>query len=304
MRDLPIEGLVELRKSPDMPGVYDVELNRVREIGAFDSFEFHAVLYPFSRRVNSDHISFLPFEGYVKDITTNQRSLYSPVEGIANNLFGLGLGLVIAIVFAVFNPKDLISVQSVVAVLGAYFIGKDLWRDVERALTGLTRSWRLRFLPGYYAFRLEEGSTLTNYSAFAKASRYGKASLLPDRMDFIQQSNSQTLRLYFGRYGLRAFCGDQAHVFSIHLAPACVQDFEEAGHLFGVKVTFGRSFLGLRACRDLFQSLKGGSIGCLGPDGEWREGAAFYRRTYTCGRLKLFARQGYLDRCSMILASP
>jgi hypothetical protein len=294
------DGLVHLVRNREFPSIYDVEMGRIKELGRPDSLEVHAVLYPFDRRVNAKHFAFLPFEEYVRDIASSHRSLYSPIETVANNLFGAALGLAIAAVFAVFNPKDLVSVQSVVSVFGAYFIGKDLWDDVERALVGISKRWRLRFVTDYYAYGLERRTTLANYSAFAKETRYGKVSALPEKMAFIQESNSQTLRLYFAGKDLDGLKEDRVHLFSIHVDPAALKEMDEGGFLFGVKVAASKHVLGVRRSLELFQSLKEGARGCLGPEGRWLSEAAFCRRTLSAGRLKLFASEGFLEGVKLV----
>ena len=299
---LPYENAVSLLKSQNLPGLYDVELGNVQALKSFSTVELHAVLYPFDRRVNASHLTFLPFEEYVRDISSSQHSLYASINTVANSVFGLALGAVIAAVFGVFNPSDLISVQSVVAVFGAYFIGKDLWNDVERALIGLTKKWRLRFVRDYYIYRLERDTTLANYSAYAKETRYGKALLLPGKMDFIQQSNSQTLRLCFQRRDLAEADAERAHLFSIHVDPLAAEAFEAGGYLLGVKLALSKRFLGVRHSFELFQSLRNLEPGCLGSGGRWLESTLFYRRTYCVGNLKLFAAAGYVTPSAMVSA--
>lgn len=302
IKDLPCENAVSLLKNQSLPGLYDVELGNVQALKSFSTVELHAVLYPFDRRVNANHLTFLPFEEYVRDISSSQRSLYAPIDTVANSVFGLALGAVIAAVFGAFNPSDLVSIQSVVAVFGAYFIGKDLWDDVERALMGLTKKWRLRLVKDYYVYRLERDTTLANYSAYAKETRYGKALLLPGKMDFIQQSNSQTLRLCFQRRDLAEADAERAHLFSIHVDPLAAEAFEAGGYLLGVKLALSRRFLGVRHSHELFQSLRNLERGCLGPGGIWLDSTLFYRRTFSIGNLKLFAAEGYLKPRAMVSA--
>jgi hypothetical protein len=79
-----------------------------------------------------------------------------------------------------------------------------------------------------------------------------------------------------------------------------VQEFEQEGFMFGVKLSFNKHFLGFVYHFELFQSLHKGSKGCLDKHGEWTEGGIFYRKTLTLGRLKLFMKSGLLHQETII----
>jgi len=231
------------------------------------SKECHVVLYPYSRRVTSEAIAFYPFEEYVKDVLSHQRSAYTRIHSPFNEAFGLLLGLMIAVVFAVFKPQDLLSIESIVSVFAAYAIGKDLWDDIDRALVQVSKEWRICFQDNYYRYQAEKPTTLTFYSLLAKRRRYGKSSLLPEQIDFIKQSNSQTLRMCFNTKDLVSLAEPSAHVHSIHIDPPLSEEFEKSGFLFGIKLSFNKSFLGIMKCFELFQSIDKDSIGCLDEEG-------------------------------------
>jgi hypothetical protein len=158
----------------------------------------------------------------------------------------------------------------------------------------------VRFQSNYYSYRLERHTTLTLYSRLAKTHRYGKATVLPELMDFISQSNSQTVRMRFERGELRAEKGESAHMLSISVEPSLLGEFEQAGYLFGVKVSLNRRFLFMENSTELFQSLDKGSPGCLDAAGQWHDRAAFYRRTISAGRLKIFVRSGVTPECRLV----
>lgn len=292
LSQIPDVPIVRLRGNRSMPGLYDVEMAGIEGLQGYDHVECHVVLYPYSRRVNSGDITFYPFEEYVKDVLSNQRSAYAEIRGHFNEVFGLLLGLLIAVVFAAFKPEDLLSVESIVSVFAAYTIGKELWDDIERTLIGLSKNWRLRLQDSYYRYQLERHSTLAAYALLAKRRRYGKSSLLPERIDFIKQSNSQTLRMCFDMRDWRCFAEPSGHVHSIHVDPAVLSDFQAAGFMFGVKLSLNRGFLGFSRCLELFQSIDNGSTGCLDGQGEWVEGALFCRNTLTWGRVKYYLNTG------------
>ena len=292
--------MIRLRKNPAMPYVYDVEMQGLDQLKRFDSVECHIVLYPYSRKICSDDIAFYPFEEYVKDVLSHQRSAYVRISSRFNEIFGLSLGAMIAIAFAICKPEDLLSVESVVSVFGAYTIGKDLWNDIERILVDASKNWRVRFQDNYYRYQLEKHTTLTSYSYLAKRQRYGKVPLLPEKIDFIKQSNSQTLRMCFNMKDLESFVEPVAHVHSIHVDSSLLEDLEERGFLFGVKLSLNRTFLGVTQSFELFQSIDKGSKGCLNEEEAWIEGAVFYRRTLACGRIKWYMRKGLIHGQTII----
>lgn len=288
---IPFQELVHIQKNPQFPHIYDVEMKDIARLQLYDSVECHIVLYPYSRQVSSDHITFFPFEEYAKDVSSHQRSVYVQIERRFNETFGLLLGLAIALIFWMFKPADLLSVESIVSIFGAYTIGKELWDDIERWLIGLSGQWKLRYRDTYYQYELARHTTLTLYSCFARQQRHGKPSLLPERMDFIKQSNSQTVRLFFDRRSLQLFTEPSAHLFSIHIAPSLLHEFEESGFLFGIKMSLGQKLLGITRDIDLFQSISQGTPGCIGEKGEWVTDAIFYRHVWALGRLRYAADQ-------------
>lgn len=291
---------IRLRKNPNMSNVYDVEMGHIDYLKAYDSVECHVVLYPYSRKICSENIAFCPFEEYVKDILTHQKSAYVKLNSHLNKAFGLFLGIMLTIIFFTLKPDDLFSVESIVSVFGAYFVGKEIWDDIEKILINLSKGWRLRYQENYYVYQLEKHTTLTYYSYLAKKQRYGKSPLLPEKIDFIEQSNSQTVRLYFNMKEPRSFDEHSGHLFSIHIDPELVIDFEDDGFLFGVKLSFNKHYLWFAKHFELFQSLHKDSRGCLNENGQWIEDAVFYRKTCTFGRLKLFLKHGLLYQKTII----
>jgi hypothetical protein len=297
---VPYSDIIWLHKNEDIPNIYDVEMKQIEHLQRYDSIECHLVLYPYSRKVCSEHIKFYPFEEYVKDILTQQKSAYVKLCSQFNELFGLFLGLIITLIFMKFKPTEFFSVEAIVSVLGAYFVGKELWDDLENILINISKTWKIRYLENYYAYRLGKHTTLTNYSRFAKTQRYGKVPLLPEKIDFIEQSNSQTIRMYFDMNELQAFRDSSGHVLSIHIDPSVLQDFEQEGFMFGVKLSFNKHLFGIMKSLELFQSLHKQAKGCLDEKGEWIEGGIFYRKTLTYGRMKLFLKSGLIHHKTII----
>ena len=287
--------MIAIRRNPDLPGIYDIEFRHLERIAGFHLLECHLVLYPYSRQLNSGMITLMPYEEYARDILAQQRSAYKQIGQIGKNLFGVFLGLLIIGVFALLKPVELYSIESIVSIIGAYAIGKELWDDLENWLVNVTSTARVRFQPRYYSFQLEKNTTISKYFYLARTSRYGHPMLLPHQMDFIQQSNSQTVRMLFRVADLPADGGSPVHVLSIHLPPALASEFEEKGYLFGVKWGLIKKRGPLQRSLEVFQSFHGDSLGCLDLANRWQEGKAFLRETLSLSRVKYYWKNRLLD---------
>ena len=292
--------VIKVRRNTEIPEIYDVELGNLDRLKSFSSIECHVVLYPYSRKVVTKHYEFTPFEEYVNDITAHQKSAYTPIKNHFGNFFGLLLGILICVIFLIFKPVELFSIESIVSVFGAYFVGKELWGDIEELFIEISSNWRIRYVENYYLYRLEKHTTLSLYSRMAKKRRYGKEAVLPEKMDFIQKRNSQTLRMVFNAPDLASVPEPSAHILSIHFNPKLLEEFKKEGSMFGIKVSFNKRFLGITRCREFFQSTDRDLKGCLNEKGEWTNNALFYRNTFTLGRIKYFMNKGILENKSIL----
>ena len=296
------EDLITLRHNPAVPEIYDIELNHIEQIKShYDTFECHVVIYPYSRKITANNFHFYPFEEYVKDINDNRKSAYNRTHETGNKLFGsLFAALVVLVVFRI-NPNDFLSVEAIVSAFGAYILGKDLWTDLERWLIRLTQNRTLRFSEQYYQYELDKNTTLTNYSYFAKRERYGKVHFLPQKMDFLEHSNSQTARLFFNTSDWHIENSENiVHILSLHVDPHLFSSFQREGFLLGIKLSFNRSVGPYTRCYEVFQSLHRDTLGCLDEKREWCENSVFYRQTRTLGRVKYFAKSGVLSQKRVI----
>jgi hypothetical protein len=300
----PYQDLIRFHKTEGLNNRYDVDMQSLDRLRPFHQLECHVVVYPYARTICSDDIHFNPFEEYVQDVLSHQRSAYSEIPNSTDQLFGLLLGLLIAAVFAVIDPDSLLSVEALVSVFGAYVVAKELWNDLEHLLINATKNWRLRYQESYFRYQLEKRTTLTSYSYLAKRRRYGKQAMLPAKIDFIKQSNSQTLRMCFDVRDLSALGDSLAHLFSIQIAENRADAFRgptgTGAFMLGVKLSFDRRLFCLRRSFEVFQSIDAGRKGCLDGSGAWQDGAAFFRQTVTLGRLKFYARQGLIPNATLV----
>ncbi|MBL7785525.1 MAG: hypothetical protein JNM36_06450 [Chitinophagales bacterium] len=283
-------NFVQFETNAQYPHLLDCYLNHIDELKNYDQIECHVVLYPYSRQLSADNFHFNPYEEYVKDIALHDRSIYLKIGDSGKKLFGIALGLIILLVFLCLKPSEIGSIEAIVSIFGAYTIGKEVWSDLEKWLVNLTHEWKIRFTQLYYNFLLEKNTTLTNYSSFAKFQRYQTAHLLPTLMDYIEQSNSQTLRMAFDGEDIDSIAtASRAHILSIHFEPQYLDAFQQKGFLLGVKLSCNRRKLwGLWEKTELFQSLHKGEKGCLDLQQQWIKNAVFYRHTYCWSRFKYF----------------
>lgn len=292
--------LIQVSKNEAFPHIFDVELAGMGRLEGFDSVECHVAAYPYSRQVEARHIAFRPFEEYVEDIAGQQRSSYARIGEPFRNVFGILLGSAILLIFACFKPEELFSVESIISVFGAYTVGKEIWGDLENWLIKITDNHKLRFQPRYYLYKLERHTTVTRYTRLARRQRYGMAMILPGKMDFIQQSNSQTIRMYFNHDDYAGVAENKVHILSIHIEPESLTAFEENGHLLGFKVSLNRRKGWFVQSVELFQSFDGASRGCLDLNEIWAPESVLCRRTLSMGRFKWYQAQFVLQEMGLI----
>ncbi len=295
-----LRDMVAIQRNPGLPGIYDIEFRHLDRLQGYDFLECHLVLYPYSRQLSSGQITLMPYEEYVRDILAQQRSAYKTIGQVSKNLFGIFLGALLVAIFALLKPVELYSIESIVSIIGAYAIGKELWDDLENWLVNATASSKIRFQPRYYNYQLEKNTTISKYFNLARTSRYGQPMLLPHQMDFIQQSNSQTVRMLFKVAELPTGAEEQVHVLSIHIPPALAGEFEDKGYLFGVKWGLVRRRGIFLRSWEVFQSLHRNSLGSLDEKNQWQEGKAFFRDTFSLGRIKYYWKNSVLDEVTLL----
>jgi len=303
LKDVNPDDLIRLKKNRKYPYIYDVIIQNVEQIKQLGSFECHLVLYPYERTINSDDMNFNPFEEYVEDIKSEHRSVYINIEDNSNKLFGMFLGLLILFIFARFKPEILLSVESIVSIFAAYTIGKEIWKDLQKGFSNLTKKFRLKYIEPYYSYRLEKRTTLTRYSNFARRNRLKVAPILPTKMDFIYQSNSQTLRLKFRKDDFANIQDKIVHIFTLRITPEKETLFEKSGFLFGAKISFNKHFLGFRKSIEYYQSLHFNTVGCIDKNEVWLPNKAITRKSYTFRRLRYHTKTKIMDGIKMIRKS-
>jgi hypothetical protein len=299
LNDINIEKIIRVQKDEKYFNIYDVHIDNIDELKSCDSFDFHLVLYPYHRSLFASHFTFTPYEEYVKDIVSAHRSVYHKIPENSKKVFGLLLGLLIIMSFIVYKPQSLVSVEAIVGIFAAYSFGKEIWEDIQNFFIRITKDKKISYMESYYSYQLEKKNTLTRYYSLARKNRQLKTPILPQKIDFIEQSNSQTLRMHFDRATLHSFKEKSAHLMAIHVKPKLMADFEKGGYLMGVKLSLNKGNSLIKFSREIFQSLSNQASGCLNNSDEWLENTVFYRRTFTVGRIKYFHKNGLIKNITI-----
>ncbi len=304
LKKLIPENIIRLHKNKTRSNYFDVDLLKNKELNKYKSLECHVVFYPYNRGVFADDFAIYPFEEYIKDISTGQRSAYIKKVSNFNKFFGIILSIIIILVvlFALnLNADALFGVEAIASIIGAYIVGKELWDDIEKILIRMTRNWKIRYQESYYQYEQSKHTTLTLYSSFAKKYRYNKTSLLPDKIDFIPHSNSKTVRMMYDNKKLKDIDADSfIHMLSIHINPRKVENLEKYGYLFGIKLSFNKHFLFFTNRFEVFQSMSKDEKGCLNLEGEWIKNGVLYRKTRSLGKIKHYRKHGIIEDISMM----
>ena len=297
---LPCDGLISLVTDEKLRNRINLELHRVPDLRQYDAFECHVVFYPYSERIGSRDYTVLPFEEYVKDIARYQRSAYARIRSNAKEIFGALLGLLVFLLVLKYTHTDVITMESLIGIFAAYFIGKDLWDDIEAILQEKTRGSRLKYRESDYRYQADKNSTLLTFNQFARRNQHHREVIYPAQMDFIMRSQSSTARMRFDQKGVSSVAGESAHLLAIEVDERKLGELQKAGYLVGVKVTFSRRLGWFCKCVDAYQSFDNGKVGCVDDDGSWKADAAFTRTHYTLGRLRWTSRTGYLTKTKII----
>ena len=269
----------------------EVYISNPQDLSRFDSVEVMLSVYPYKQEMHADSFEILPYEEYIEDLSKGKRSTYIEIGNPGREIFGLFLGLIILILFALFKPSDIISIQSIVSILGAYTIGKEIWRDIDNELINITSQWKLRWCDQDYFYFKQDFGSIQKYWDYARLKRYGYQTGLSDRFDFITHSNSKTLEMLFVDKFLKKFKEQKQgklRISTIYFSEQNMQDVMK-NTMFAFKIMFGKKFLGIVHKDEYFQAFNGSEFGAIDMEQNWITNSVLVRKTYTFGRLKLYA---------------
>lgn len=287
---LSYENIVEIKQHAQFSHLFDVQLNHVHELSKYDFVECHLVIYPYDRRINSKNIKFSPFEDYLHDINHSQKSVYAPIVDNSGKIFGLILGLIIVFLFLWIKPNDLVSIESIVSILGAYQFGKEFWTDLEKSLIKITQDKKIAFTENYYSYALQKG-TLARYTTFARKQRLEMDAILPQKVEFIQQSNSQTIRSFYKTKDFKFVNNGSLHLLTVTVEKESLDHLLSSGFLIGLKISFTKKHWFTNSCLEMYQSINKDEAGCLDSQGNWTKAGILFKKSVFMGRIKFRMKQ-------------
>jgi len=303
-----IEGLLEIKLDLALYQAVTVKVVQPDKLAGFSEFGLTFSVYPYAKTINAADFKILPYEEYTKDLLTGKRSSYRQIPAVAREIFGIILGVIIALVFLVFRPAELISIQSIVSILGAYTIGKDIWGDLEVVLIDITRNWFFNWREPEFPYRRENFGTIQKFWELARYERNQIQVLLPNRLDYISNAHSKTAELLFNRHELQPHvqANSRFQVASVNFAPEAKQALMEQGMQLVFKVTLMKRFIFGELQYEFFQALdtKKRQVGAVSAvSSSWLPKAALHRLTWNYGRIKIYLNSRILTKLLMVSAN-
>lgn len=246
-------------------------------------------VYPYSLKMDNASFNILPYEEYVRDIDAGRRSTYQKLEPTASKLFGIFLGLVLIIIFGIYNPNELYSLQNLIAVLGAYTLGKEMWDDLDKWLIDTTKTWSIRWRGSQYYYVKEDFGTIQRFWKLARVKRNGQPTILPVWLDFMTHSNAKTVEAYFEQKTLSQYPENSLVQFgNVVINQDSYQDFQESGAMFGFKLSLKQQFWLGDITYEIFQSIDKTEYGAVDKKGIWCPQAILHRKVWNLGRIKIY----------------
>lgn len=248
------------------------------------------LFYPFSREMKAEDYYIFPYEEYVNDINKGKRSSYSNQTSKQGMLFGLVLGILICFIVYLYKPSDLLSVESIVSIIGAFLLGKELWPDINDFLSNLTHKLPVSWRNYFYPYKRQKQDSLNKYSVLARENRYQDTSIYPDYFDYIEHSNSKRVDLYFK--DLTCFHEeDKVRIASMHFPHETVDQITSSNYMSAVRFIKIKKFLFFRTETHYFQGMKNGKIGEITNNEKWQNGLISEQRYLCLGKFSLLIKR-------------
>jgi hypothetical protein len=246
-------------------------------------------MYPYSLKMDHTSFDILPYQEYVADVDGGRRSTYQKLDPTASKLFGLFLGILLIIIFGAYNPRELYSLQNLIAVLGAYTLGKEMWDDLDKWLVDTTKTWNINWRGSQYFYIKEDFGTIQRFWKLARIKRNGQPTILPSQLDFMTHSNSKTVEAYFDKKTLFQYPENSIVQFgSVVINNTSLKDFQKDGAMFGFKLSLKKPFLLGDISYDIFQSIDKNEYGAVDKKGVWCPKSILYRKVWNLGRIKIY----------------
>ncbi|MBN1374336.1 hypothetical protein JW962_03340 [Candidatus Dojkabacteria bacterium] len=241
--------------------------------------------YPYSRILDANSFSLYPYEEYVKDIGSHKQTSYLKDPRTEKNLFGLTLGGLIVMIFALIDTSLLISVEALVSVLGVYTIGKEIWDDLDQFLINKSENLPIQWIAKPYAYIRRSFGIMQQFFKSARNKRYGKDKFLANKFDFFEHSNSKTVDLLFKTSSLIDL-KSPIGLLSVHLNKEAITSITQ-GYMLTVRLSEIKRFGPFSIIKQIHQAKDSNEIGCVDSDGNWIKNNSLVEYSITLGKLKL-----------------
>jgi plasmid maintenance system killer protein len=290
-----LNNLISFKFNKKYRHITDITLNNTTELSHFSEVKIGIFLYPFNRNVNSDSFVFTPYEEYNNDIIEGRKSAYQKISKIADKLFGFVLATFILIIFALIKPSEIYSIESIVSILAALAIGKELWKDIDNALTGLTRYWPIIWKADDFTYIRKSYGNLERFAKFARLKRYGQNTILAKKMNMITNSNSKSIKLLYVSKQFKELSENSTRIASIHFS----KDLELKGYedyMFVLHLTTSRRKLIFKYQIEYFQCFLNNKIGSINKNNEFKVENITLSKSLNFGKFKMHLKNKELHK--------
>lgn len=304
------------RPNQEIPGLFDIDIENSNELNNYSQIEVTLFIYPYSKQITSDDLTFLPFEEYIDDVRKGEKSTYRKEHSFADTFVGLTLGLIIAFVFLLVKPEEFISIESIVAIIGAYALGKEMWDDFDIFLSSISHGNRIRWIWHHYRYIRQEYGIIRSFWETARYYRNKIPSALPTYVDYIKHSNSKTIFQLYTQDDLSKICDEQnrIRVVSFKIRQKKLKALVEKGFMLGAKLTLTHKVLGIDFNTEYYQAYSNSLVGIIIPktqkhfnepelpsDTKWLSGKIIRRQTLKVGKIKIYLGIKYIKKKFPIL---
>jgi hypothetical protein len=240
-----------------------VFLINTKKLKHLNSVEVSIMLYPYSKILNSNSFKILPFEEYIDDLNKSKRSSYKIIDDFTDKLFGMILGILIFLIFLIIDPNQLLSIESVISIFGAYTVGKEIWIDLEEFLINRTLNSALTFKKKKYFYSKVHFGTIENFWELARRIKHSGKTLLPTKVDFIEQSNSKNIQMFFSMKDLKSVNSESALIANFSFEEVFYKHLNKDSYMMTFEFIKNRKFMGISFSKEYFWAKSRGENGII-----------------------------------------
>jgi len=235
-------------------------------------------VYPLDTNFSAKDIQIQPYDEYIENLSKSNNTSYEKISDSSKNIFGIFLSLIIFLIFLIFKPEILISVESIVSIFASYTIGKELWNDIDEFLQDKTKNWRIKWIEREFSYKHDELGTINNFIDQARTFKYKTRTILADKFDFQHHSNAKILKLGFNK---KIFSKEKMRLLNFRLSN------NSDTFIAGMKLTLKKKFLFINYSKEIFQILHKPKDLKLDTD-------EIHKTVLNIGNLKIYLRENVL----------